>query len=77
MLTTGIPVLACTTCANSFAEGGGDAAGYAILFLLCVIVPVMGAIGFFMTRIARREQAALDPEFRDDLPAHDPQESLS
>ncbi|NNC89515.1 MAG: hypothetical protein HKN82_13750 [Akkermansiaceae bacterium] len=69
--------LACSTCANNFAEGGGNAAGLAILFLLGVIVPVMVAIGFFMVRIARREQAALDPEFRDDIPVQNSQESLS
>ena len=65
-MIAGLTQLACSTCANSFAEGGGNAAGFAILFMLCVIVPVMAAIAFFMVRIARREHAALDPEFRDD-----------
>jgi hypothetical protein len=58
--------LACTTCANSFQEAGGNAAGWAIMFLLVVIVAVLSGVGFFMTRIARREHAALDPQFRDD-----------
>jgi hypothetical protein len=69
--------IACSTCANSFQEGGGDAAGLAILFMLGVIVPVAGAIGFFMVRIARREVDGLDPRFRDELPPDGPQESLS
>ena len=65
--------LACSTCANSFQEGGGDAAGLAILFMLGVIVPVAGAIGVCMVRIARRERDGLDPQFFDDIPAENPQ----
>lgn len=57
--------LACTTCANSFQEGGGDAAGWAILFLLAVIVPTLGATGVCMVRIIRREREALDPKYSD------------
>ncbi len=55
--------LACTTCANTFKEGGGDAAGWAIFFMLCVTIPVLGGVGVCMVRIARRE--ALDPKFQD------------
>lgn len=58
--------LACSTCANSFQEAGGNAAGWAIMFLLVVIVLVLGVVGFCMTRIARREHAALDPQFCDE-----------
>jgi hypothetical protein len=58
--------LACSTCANSFQEAGGNAAGWAIMFLLVVIVLVLGGVGFCMTRIARRENAALDPQFCDE-----------
>jgi heme/copper-type cytochrome/quinol oxidase subunit 2 len=57
--------LACATCAKSFQEGGGDAAGWSILFLLAVIVPVLGATGICMVRIVRRERAALDPKYMD------------
>ena len=39
-MNTASLVLACPTCANSFAEGGGNAAGLAILFLLCVMPTV-------------------------------------
>lgn len=55
--------LACTTCAKSFQEGGGNAAGWAILFLLGVTVPVLGGIGICMVRIARREREMLNSEY--------------
>ena len=57
--------LACTTCAKSFQEGGGDAAGWAILFMLGIIVPTLGATGLCMVRIMRRERDALDPQYMD------------
>ncbi len=56
---------ACTTCANSFQEGGGDAAGWSIFFLLATVVPVLGATGVCMVRIVRREREALDPKYSD------------
>ena len=58
-------VLACSTCANTFQEGGGNAAGWAAVFMLAVIIPVLGGIGLCMVRIARREAANLDPQFQD------------
>ena len=60
-------VLACVSCAKSFEEAGGNAAGYSILFLLAVIVPVLAGIGFLMARIGRREKAALDPQYVDEF----------
>ena len=47
-------------------QGGGDAAGYSIFALLLVILAMLGGIGFFMIRMARREQANLEPELCDD-----------
>ena len=58
--------VACSTCRVSMVEGGGDAAGYSIFFLLIVILAVLGGIGFFMGRLIRRENENLDPELRDD-----------
>ena len=55
--------LACSTCAKSFQEGGGDAAGWSIVFLLATIVPVLGATGICMVRMVRREREALDPKY--------------
>ena len=62
-------LLACATCANNFVEGETNAAGWSILFLLAVIVPVLGGVGFCMARIARRETDGLEPELRDDFDA--------
>ncbi|SHK03752.1 hypothetical protein SAMN02745181_3094 [Rubritalea squalenifaciens DSM 18772] len=61
--------LACSTCATAFehASGDQDAAGWAILFMLVVIVPMLTVIGFFIFRIARREKAAFDPQYQDNF----------
>jgi len=64
MLTDSITV-ACATCANAFQEAGGDAAGWAIMFMVAIIVPMAAGIIFLIARIARREAAALEPQFRD------------
>jgi len=59
-------LLACSTCRVSMIEGGGDAAGYSIFFLLIVILAVLVGVGFFMGRLIKRESENLDPELRDD-----------
>jgi len=63
-----IPItqLACSTCRVSMVEGGGDAAGWSIFFLLVVIVGMLCGIAFFMFRIARREREHFDPSLSDD-----------
>jgi hypothetical protein len=58
--------LACSTCRVTMIDGGGDAAGWSIFFLLVVIVAMLGGITFFMFRIARREKQFLDPALCDD-----------
>ena len=61
-----IPQLfACSTCRVTMIEGGGDAAGWSIFFLLAVILSMLGGIGFFMFRIARRERMHFDPALSD------------
>ena len=60
-------LLACATCAANFQDEGPNAAGWSIFFLLGMILPVLGGIVFFLVRMIRRSEAALDPEFRDDL----------
>jgi hypothetical protein len=63
---------ACSTCRVSMIEGGGNAAGWSIFFLLVVIVAMLAGISFFMIRIARREREHLDPELTDGFdPARD------
>jgi hypothetical protein len=52
-------------------EGGGDAAGWSIFFLLVVILVTLGGIGFFMFRIARREREHFDPSLSDDYQPSD------
>jgi hypothetical protein len=59
-------ILACTTCANNFITDD-NAAGYAILFMLGVLLPILGGIGFLMVRIIRRGESSLDPELSDDF----------
>ena len=63
--------LACSTCRVSMIEGGGDAAGWSIFFLLVVIVAMLSGIAFFMFRIARREREHFDPTLSDDYSPSD------
>ena len=60
-------IYACTTCAKAFHAIGGNAAGFAILFLLVVIVAVLGSVGFFMGRMMKREENNLESCYKDDF----------
>lgn len=60
-------ILSCATCANNFRDGGTNAAGWSILFMLGVILPMLGAVVFCMVRLIRRSDSGLDPELRDDF----------
>lgn len=60
--------LACSTCRVTMVDGGGDAAGWSIFFLLVVILAMLGGIAFFMFRIARREKEHFDPSLSDETP---------
>ena len=72
-MTTSFLTLACSTCRTSMVAGGGDAAGWSIFSLLFVILAMLGGIGFFMFRIARREAEHFDPALSDDyVPAENP-----
>lgn len=61
-----LSILSCATCRVTMIEGGKDAAGWSIFFLLIVIVAILGGISFFMFRIARREKEHFDPTLSDD-----------
>jgi len=63
MMSAFLP-LACATCRVNTA-GGGDAAGWSIMFLLVVILLILGCIMGCMFRIIRRG-SHLDPELCDD-----------
>lgn len=65
-MNTITPFLACSTCRVTMIEGGSDAAGWSIFFLLMVILAMLGGITFFMFRIARREREHFDPTLSDD-----------
>ncbi len=58
--------LACLTCAKNFADHT-NAIGWSIFALLVLIVTLLGGVVFFMVRLARRGEASLDPELRDEL----------
>lgn len=62
-----IDLIACSTCANNFVDGDTNAAGWAILFMLGVILPILASIVFFMVRLIRRSDSQLDPELQDDF----------
>lgn len=61
--------LACAVCARAFehGDGSGDAAGWAIFFMLCVTVPMICGIAYFIIRQVRRESTNLDPKYQDQL----------
>ncbi|MCW1885419.1 hypothetical protein OKA04_11825 [Luteolibacter flavescens] len=62
-------LLACATCAANFKDDGPNAAGWSIFVMLCIILPMLAGVVFFMVRLIRRSDLGLDPELRDDLPA--------
>lgn len=62
-------LVACATCQVNMAQGGGDAAGWSIFFLLVVILAVLGSVVFVLARMIRRSNATLDPELSDDYVA--------
>ncbi len=57
--------LACQACRGAFTHGGKDAAGWAIIVMLCIIIPVLAMIGFFIIRIAKRQKALADHQYDD------------
>lgn len=59
--------IACATCASNFVDAENNAAGWSILFLLGMILPVLFGVVFCMVRLVRRESACLDPELCDDF----------
>jgi len=58
-------ILACPTCAKAFQETQGDAAGYAILFMVCIIMPIATAVVICFIRIAMRQKRSETGEFAD------------
>ncbi len=65
LFTHGSLDLACQACRGAFEEGGKDAAGWAIMFMLMIIIPMLAAVGFFIIRIAKRQKAHADSRYDD------------
>lgn len=63
-LTTNI-TLACQACRGAFMHGGKDAAGWAIMFMLCIIIPMLIAVSYFIYRIAKRQKLYADNQYDD------------
>ena len=65
MMTT-LNTLACSVCMGVGPEHRDSvAAGYAMLVMLLIIIPMLCGIIFFITRIAKRERENLDPSLSD------------
>ncbi|NWK55484.1 hypothetical protein HW115_07665 [Verrucomicrobiaceae bacterium N1E253] len=76
-MTSLINTLACSVCMGVGEEHRDSiAAGYAMLVMLLIIVPMLCAIIFFIVRMARREQEQLDPALADSRTATDHQPFL-
>lgn len=58
--------LACAVCMGTGEEHlDSVAAGYAMIVMLVIIIPMLCAIIFFIARMAKRENDSLDPSLRD------------
>jgi len=65
-MTSIFDITACSVCMGTGEDHiGSVAAGYAMLVMLLIILPMLGSIIFFVTRMARRETANLDPSLCD------------
>ena len=63
---TMIHTIACSVCMGVGPEHKDSvAAGYAMLVMLLIIIPMLCGIIFFITRIAKRERENLDPSLSD------------
>jgi hypothetical protein len=65
-MTSLFDMIACSVCMGTGKEHlDSVAAGYAMLVMLVIIIPMLIAIIVFITRMARRETANLDPALSD------------
>ena len=64
---TALPeIFACSVCMGSGEEHlDSVAAGYAMLVMLALIIPILCSIIFFIFRIAKRERENFDPSLSD------------
>lgn len=59
--------LACTACIEAFKAAGGEAAGWAIAFMLVIVAFMMVGVGVCMAKIGRRQKLAMPDKYRDPL----------
>ncbi len=57
--------LACSTCRVTMVEGGKEAAGWSIFFMLIVILAILSGIVICMARIVMHEKKHRDPTLTD------------
>ena len=58
-------IIACTACVEAFRQAGGEAAGWAIMFMLVVVFGMMVGVGVCMAKIAKRQKAHMPDKYRD------------
>lgn len=65
-MTSIFNTIACSVCMGTGEDHlDSVAAGYAMLVMLCIIIPMLLSIIFFIARMAKRETANLDPALAD------------
>ena len=65
-MTSIFNIIACSVCMGTGKDHlDSVAAGYAMLVMLCIIIPMLSSIIFFIARMAKRETLHLDPSYRD------------
>ncbi|MGB2351057.1 MAG: hypothetical protein ACPIGG_03620 [Akkermansiaceae bacterium] len=65
-MTSLFNIIACSVCMGTGKDHlDSVAAGYAMLVMLCIIIPMLASIIFFIARMAKRETLHLDPSYRD------------
>jgi hypothetical protein len=65
-MTSIFNTIACSVCMGTGKDHlDSVAAGYAMLVMLCIIIPMLISIIFFIARMAKRERANLDPALAD------------
>ncbi|MGB1874154.1 MAG: hypothetical protein ACPH5P_01275 [Akkermansiaceae bacterium] len=65
-MTSLFNIIACSVCMGTGKDHlDSVAAGYAMLVMLCIIIPMLASIIFFIARMAKRETIHLDPSYRD------------
>lgn len=60
-------ILGCQACIEAFKSAGGEAAGWAIFFMLIIVALMMLTIGVSMARIGLKQKVAMPNKYKDPL----------